>query len=33
MTQKGLATKTEAEKWFTVSPQQPGNVVQLGRTA
>jgi hypothetical protein len=26
---KGLATKTEAEKWFAVAPAQAGNVISL----
>ena len=30
---KGLATKTEAAAWFAVSPEQPGNVLQLGKAA
>ena len=31
---KGLATKTEAEKWFAVKPEAPANIVPMGlRTA
>ncbi|MGA2657580.1 MAG: hypothetical protein ABSH34_08670 [Verrucomicrobiota bacterium] len=30
---KELATKAEAEKWFAVAPERPGNVIQLATAA